>query len=106
MLFSAPLIRSWIGLSSPMRILLSTLALAPIGLLLGIPFAYGVRLLDGFNPALIPWAWAVNASATVVGSILTVILSMNFGFNFVLGCALLCYAITFLAVHGLREQPT
>ena len=70
-----------------------------------LTFAYGIRLLDRFNPALIPWAWAVNACATVIGSILTVILSMNFGFNFVLTCALVCYVITFLAVPGLREQP-
>jgi hypothetical protein len=100
---SAAATRAWIGLPGAARILVATAVLAPIALLLGIPFAYGIRLLNRFNPALIPWAWAVNACATVVGSILTVILSMNFGFHFVLLMAMLCYVMTFLAVHRLAD---
>jgi hypothetical protein len=32
-------------------------------------------------PALIPWAWGINGAAFVLGSILTVVIAVNFGFN-------------------------
>ena len=59
---------------------------------------YGIRLLDRSNPSLIAWAWAVNGSLSVVGSILTVIVSMNFGFAAVLLLAALLYPLAFLAL--------
>jgi hypothetical protein len=78
--------------------------LAPIGFLLGIPFSYGIRLLNRYNPTIIPWAWAVNGCLTVIGSILTVIVSMNFGFNVVLIAASLIYFMSFIAVSGLEKK--
>lgn len=98
-LLSPKMVEAWIGWPKLARILATTGILAPISLLLGVPFAYGIRLLNRFNPTIIPWAWAINACATVVGSILTVIFSMNFGFNFVLIAAILIYFATFLPVR-------
>lgn len=98
-LLSPKMVEAWIGWPKLARILITVGFLAPISLLLGVPFAYGIRLLNRFNPTIIPWAWAINACATVVGSILTVIFSMNFGFNFVLITAILIYFVTFLPVR-------
>jgi hypothetical protein len=83
------------------RIAFTLMLLAPIGLLLGMPFAYGIRLLNRFNPDIVPWAWAVNACCTVVGSVLSVILSMNLGFSFVMISALLVYFASFVAIRRL-----
>jgi hypothetical protein len=80
------------------RIAITVTLLAPISLLLGIPFAYGIRLLNIMNPSMIPWAWAVNACFTVVGAILTVVLSMNFGFTAVLIVATVIYFAAFAAI--------
>lgn len=88
-----------IGLPLAVRILATVVVLAPVGLLLGVPFAYGLRLLDRVNPTLVPWAWAVNACTTVVGSVLAVILSMNFGFNAVLLASVAIYVIAFATVQ-------
>lgn len=79
----------------PVRVAVATALLGPIGFVVGIPFAYGIRLLNRSNPTLIPWVWAVNACLTVIGSILTVILSMNFGFRVVLEFAVVMYWIGF-----------
>jgi spermidine synthase len=78
------------------RIALTVVLLAPIGVLLGVPFAYGIRIVNRCNPALVPWAWAVNGCCTVIGAILTVILSMNLGFNVTLLFALLFYLFGFV----------
>ncbi len=95
------MMNSLIHLALPIRIGITVCLLAPIGLLLGVPFAYGIRLINRTNPALVPWAWAVNGCCTVVGAILTIILSMNLGFNLTLSLALLTYLVGFAAISRL-----
>ena len=82
------------------RIAIAVALLAPIGLLLGVPFAYGIRVLDERNPSLIPWAWSINGCLSVMGSILTVVISMNLGFRVVLVAAVLVYVIAFGALRS------
>ena len=60
-------------------------------------------MLRKLSPGFVPWAWAVNGSASVVGSVVTVIVSMNFGFSAVLIAAIFIYAIAFLAVDKLSR---
>ncbi|MBN1342322.1 MAG: hypothetical protein JXQ73_06560 [Phycisphaerae bacterium] len=98
---SPRMVVAWIHWPTWKRILVTVAVLMPIGLPLGVPFAYGIRLLNRFNPTLIPLAWAVNGCLTVIGSILTVILSMNLGFNFVLLSAIPIYVVGFYAVRRL-----
>jgi hypothetical protein len=100
--FAPQMVSSLIGLPFGVRVLITILVLAPFGLFLGVPFAYGIRLLDRVNPTLIPWAWAVNACTTVVGSVLTVILSMNVGFTAVLLTSAVIYVVAFVAVSGVK----
>jgi MFS-type transporter involved in bile tolerance (Atg22 family) len=52
------------------------------------------------NPSLIPWAWAVNGCSTVVGAILTAVLSMNFGFNAVLVASIVVYIAAFAVLEN------
>lgn len=103
-LLSPTMVTAWIHWPTWARIVATAAVLMPIGLLLGVPFAYGIRLLNLLNPTLIPLAWAVNGCLTVLGSVLTVILSMNIGFNFVLMSAVAVYMIGFLAVRRLSPS--
>jgi hypothetical protein len=106
LLLASSALTSWfIALPIGARIVIASALLAPLGLVLGVPFAYGIRILNRLNPTLIPWAWAVNACLTVVGSILTVVLSMNFGFRSVCVFAVLVYWIAFAALRGLSDRP-
>jgi predicted membrane-bound spermidine synthase len=91
------------------RLLAAAALVAPMGVLLGVPFAHGIRMIRQHDPSLIPWAWAVNGSATVVGSTATVILSMNAGFNIVMIVAAGIYLLAFIAlpdVGALDTQPS
>jgi hypothetical protein len=92
-----------IGEGLAVRAAVAALAVAPVAILLGMPFAHGVRLLNRLNPHFVPWAWAVNGSATVVGSVVSVIVSMNFGFHSVLLAAGAIYVLAFLAVDRLAR---
>jgi hypothetical protein len=69
-------------LGSPLavRVVLGCLTLIPLGLLLGLFFPLG---MTRFGDAWKPWLWAVNGVFGVVASVLSLALSMEFGYGFV-----------------------
>ena len=89
-----------LGAAFVQRLLLTILALAPVGFLMGIPFQAGIRAFEasGFA-AYIPWAWAVNGSTSVVSAVLAALLALTFGFNRVLWLGALCYAGALVAIR-------
>ena len=76
------------------RVIILFLLLSLPGYFMGMFFPFGITFVKEISPALIPWAWAVNGSASVLGSILAVILAMSFGFNAVLIMASVIYIIS------------
>jgi hypothetical protein len=97
--FSTSLVTAFIGAVLPVRIAVSVLSLAPLGVLLGVPFAYGLRVAHATDPRLPAWAWAINGCLSVVGSILTVVVSMNWGFSALLWLAAAIYLLGFAALR-------
>lgn len=87
------------------RVVVATAALVPLGLVLGVfmPLGLGqVRRLGTSGEAYVAWAWAVNGFFSVIGSVLTTVLSMTFGFRSVQFGALAVYVIAGLAFARLR----
>lgn len=81
------------ALAAPLgwRLVVAVAALAPLALLMGIPFPRGVALLTGGSPVLVAWAWAVNGAVSVVASILAALAALSFGFSAVLAAGAVCY---------------
>lgn len=90
--------------SDALRFALAAAMVAPIGLLLGIPFAHGIEAVERHTPALVPWAWAANAATTVVGSIVAVVVSINFGFDAVFGLGVALYALAASQAEGIAAR--
>jgi len=87
------------------RRVIGVLAIAPLGLLLGVPFPTLLAKAGKASTALVPWAWGVNACATVIGSVLATMLSLEFGFNLTWLLAMGMYFALFLLVAiRLRED--
>jgi hypothetical protein len=93
-------------LSHLQRAITAVIMIAPLGLLMGMPFPTGLRRIDALRPQLIPWAWGINACATVLGSVICVLLSSSAGFNVVLILAAAVYLIgwLFFSLTQLRAQ--
>jgi hypothetical protein len=77
------------------RIVLSMAWMAPLAFAMGIPFPTGLarharRGAEG--AALIPWAWGINACASVVAAILSTLLAIHLGFVVVVASAVALYA--------------
>jgi spermidine synthase len=95
-------------LSLPQRAAAAVLMVAPLGLLMGMPFPAGLRYVDTAKPQLTSWAWGVNACATVLGSVLCVLIGSLAGFNVVLVLAAVIYLLGWLtlALTQPRAQPS
>jgi len=96
-----PLFRWLLGLDLGVRVVASVVMLAPLGFLMGVPFPAGVRLVGRVAPGLVPWVWAINGCASVLSSILAVMIAISHGFSRVLFAGGLAYALALLAIYGL-----
>lgn len=79
--------------------------LVPLGILMGIPFPTGLRVLGANHPALIPWAWAINGCFSVLAPLLAILLAMAVGFKVVLWAGALAYFIAFVTFFSPPLQP-
>ncbi|MBM4137644.1 MAG: hypothetical protein FJ241_12575 [Nitrospira sp.] len=85
----------------PVKIISIFFILMPVGILMGIPFPTGLKILGEKNKSLIPWAWAINGCLSVLTPILTVMLAMTMGFKAVLWLGALAYLMAFLTLKRL-----
>jgi hypothetical protein len=92
-----------LGLALPLRVAISISLVAPLGILLGVPFPTGLRIVGEQASPLVPWAWAVNGFFTVIGSVAAMILGMVLGFTNVFVIAAGCYAVALISIR--QAQP-
>lgn len=95
-----PLLTALIHLSRAGRVLVAIAFLFPLGFFLGTAFPLGLRRLAGWNPELIPWAWAINGATSVLGSVLAMALAINTGFTAVLLVGGAVYVVALLMARG------
>ncbi len=94
---------SW---SFALRVTFAVIVLAPLGFCLGMFMPIGltrVSQLTTHGEEYVAWAWAVNGFFSVIGSVLTTILSMSLGFKTVQVLALIVYSI---AVFAFTRLPS
>lgn len=108
------LLPSLVGLPFAAKLLLTGLLLVPLGFLMGMPFPTGLRALTNSSastdsaaePAAIrkgvtvEWAWAMNAASSVLGSVLAIVLAVQFGLGLVLAFAAGAYLLAALLTFG------
>jgi predicted membrane-bound spermidine synthase len=97
------ILSSALGLALPLRVAIAISLVAPPGILLGVPFPTGLRIVSEQASPLVPWAWAVNGFFTVIGSVAAMILGMVLGFTYVFVIAAGCYATALIAIR--QAQP-
>ena len=84
------------------RVAVTFVLLAPLGLCLGTFMPQGLRAVAASSPhaqTYVAWGWAVNGFASVTGSVLTTLLAMLFGFSTVFVVAMVLYLVA-LGVLG------
>jgi hypothetical protein len=105
-----PWMAAWLSSSglawpAPLRVIGAGLSLAPLGILMGLPFPLGLAWLENRSPGWVPWAWAVNGCASVIAAVLAAMLALSYGFTVVLLLGAAAYGVAFVALTGERIEP-
>jgi hypothetical protein len=102
---------AWVGLQFGNRLAVSAGLLVPLGFLMGMPFPTGLRALarhDRDSTAgadnAVEWAWAMNAAASVLGSVLAMVVAIQFGLNVTLACGVAAYLLALLVLPALPRR--
>ncbi len=75
------------------KILASIVAIAPVGLAMGVCFPTGMRFVNQTRRGETPWYWALNGVFGVLCSALAVFVSIYFGITMSLYVGAACYAL-------------
>jgi hypothetical protein len=105
-----------VGMGFDQRLLISGVLLIPLGFLMGMPFPTGLRALAAVpvpefpsGPAAsdnaVEWAWAMNAAASVLGSVLAMVIAIQFGLTTTLACGAGAYLLALLTLPAVRPRP-
>jgi spermidine synthase len=104
---------SFVGLGFGYRLLISGVLLVPPGFVMGMPFPTGLRALasatadsarQGDSGNAVEWAWAMNAAASVLGSVLAMVIAIQFGLNITLACGAAAYVVALLLTSALPSK--
>lgn len=93
-----PLLNSLVGAAFAAKLFVSSVVLVPLGFAMGMPFPTGLRALCGGRSAglesnEVEWAWAMNAAASVLGSVLAIVIALEYGLTATLLCGAAAYAV-------------
>ena len=86
-----------LSIALPLRVVTAILLTAPLAFFMGMFFPTGIRRLACTNPEALPWACAANGSASVVGSVCSILLAIQVGFSQVLLWGAALYIVALLA---------
>jgi hypothetical protein len=99
-----------LGQPLAVRVLASLILLAVPGFFMGMPFPTGLGHVKSLVPAFVPWAWGLNATASVSATILGLLIALLWGLQAVFlvaaglyGGAVLAFA--FAASRGSGGNP-
>jgi spermidine synthase len=107
---------AWVGLAMAYRRIVCGAILIPLGFVMGMPFPTGLRALaaapapefpvgQSASDSAVEWAWAMNAAASVLGSVLAMVIAIQFGLNVTLACGAVAYLVALGLTPTLRTKP-
>ena len=94
----------FLGQTSIYRYLLSIVALFPISILMGFPFPAGLKFVNKVDAQLLPWVWGINGCASVIASILAILVSISKGYNACIMIAAFFYFLALITARIMRKS--
>ncbi len=90
------------GAETLSRMATAVIAILPLGIIMGTAFPRGMALCQKRCAGLAPWLWGINGAMSIVGSILAVIIALEWGIAAVFWVGTAAYTAAFLAAIKLR----
>jgi hypothetical protein len=98
------IIHSFREYSTEIRVLVSVLILFPMGLFLGMAFPVGMKLANIKNPGITPWLWGINGVMSVLATVVSIIIAMNYGISASYWTGAFCYLGAFTALLSFKNR--
>jgi len=107
------LLNALVGMPFAAKLLVSAALLVPLGFAMGMPFPIGLRALASL-PGVpngekqqngVEWAWAMNAGASVLGSVLAIVIAIQWGLNVTLACGAMAYLLAIPLFRAVPPHP-
>jgi hypothetical protein len=94
------------GATTPVRILTAAVILAPMGLVMGMPFPLGMKVASLRPNAPTVFLWGINGATSVCASVLAVAIAMGWGIStsFWVGCVSYAVASGALGLVAIRRR--
>jgi len=90
-ILSGAVLQATLGWALGPRMGVAVLLIGVLGFLMGIPFPTGIRWAGTHRPGVVPWLWAINGVASVLGSALATALAIHLGFRATAALAAVIY---------------
>ncbi len=103
-LFTPYIIDAFRQQSTPVRIIVAMCVLFPLGLFMGMAFPIGMKLASGKSPEVTPWLWGINGVMSVLATILSIIIAMNYGISASYWTGAFCYLIAILSFTSISKK--
>ncbi len=93
------------GLPLAEKYILTLVIFFPLGAAMGVPFPTGISILGERGMAeVIPWAWCVNGTLSVVSSALVMVVAVYMGFSSAIIISACFYLVAWLSLISLKEH--
>jgi hypothetical protein len=86
------------GGTTPVRIAVAVALLAPLALLMGMPFSIGMGAASRHEGAPTAFLWGINGATSVVASVFGALLAMFFGISVTFASGFVAYALAAVAL--------
>ncbi len=91
---------------TPLKIVVTVLAIGLPAFTMGVPFPMGLQLLERLHAPSVRWAWALNAAASVLGSVTAIMLAVSLGLRETMLAGCVCYVFAALLLWLLPLQES
>ena len=102
---TVPVMHQFEAASTPVRIAVAALLIAPAGFFMGMAFPLGLRLCERATSVSLAWFWAVNGMASTCAAVYGIALSISWGFTVTYWTSVACYLVA-AAVGGALARAT
>jgi hypothetical protein len=103
-LVTPPIVHALVASATVARIAAVAALLLPMGFFMGLPFPLGLRAAEP-NPSLVPWLWGINGAASVLCSVLAMVVALGAGISASFWSGVLCYGVA-LSMYVLASRRT
>ena len=95
---SSPVLGATESTTTPVRIFVAVALLAPLSLMMGMPFAIGMRMATHRPGATTAFMWGINGATSVCGSVFGLVIALFFGIAAAFWVGALVYLLALIAM--------